>query len=86
MPVAPRQLVAGQERFTEHVRKGVKSMSLIKMLLCKHEYEWERNIYGDEINMVGGKRSWWRCRKCGKYKAMPELRLDLEDVGQCDSE
>ena len=53
---------------------------------CKHEYEWERNIYGDEINIVSGKRSWWRCRKCGKHKAMPELRLDLEDVDRCDSE
>ena len=41
-------------------------MSFIKRLFCKHEYEFERNIYGDEINHVGGCRSWWRCRKCGK--------------------
>ena len=39
---------------------------LIKQLFCKHEYEFERNIYGDEINYCGGYRSWWRCKKCGK--------------------
>ena len=42
-------------------------MRLIRRLLCKHEYVWVRNIYGDEINHVGGHRSWWRCRKCGSW-------------------
>ena len=46
---------------------------LIRCLFCKHEWEFDRNIYGDEINIVNGKRSWWRCRKCGRYKAMPHL-------------
>ncbi|MBQ9317006.1 MAG: hypothetical protein IJ203_09300 [Atopobiaceae bacterium] len=41
-------------------------MNIIKRLLCKHEYEFVRNIYGDEVNHVGGCRSWWRCKKCGK--------------------
>ena len=38
---------------------------LIKSTFCHHEWEWVRNIYGDEINAVGGRRSWWRCKKCG---------------------
>lgn len=34
---------------------------------CYHEYEFVRNIYGDEINQCGGYRSLWQCSKCGKY-------------------
>ena len=45
---------------------------LLKMLFCKHEYEFDSNIYGDQINMYGG-RSWWKCKKCGKYKVEQEL-------------
>lgn len=48
-------------------------MRFIKRLLCHHEYEFVRNIYGDEINHVGGNRSWWRCRKCGKWVLDPHL-------------
>ena len=33
---------------------------------CEHDYEFVRNIYGDEINWCGGYRSEWRCKKCGK--------------------
>ena len=32
-------------------------MNWIKRLFCAHRYEWVRNIYGDEINLSGGKRS-----------------------------
>ena len=53
-------------------------MDNIKRLFCKHEYEFERNIYGDEINHVGGCRSWWRCKKCGKLALDQALYLDLE--------
>lgn len=42
-------------------------IAFIKRLFCPHEYVWVRNIYGDEINAAGGRRSWWRCEKCGKY-------------------
>lgn len=49
-------------------------MNIIKRLFCTHEYEFVRNIYGDEINWAGGKRSWWRCRKCGKLIARKELK------------
>jgi len=43
-------------------------MNWIKRVFCAHRYEWMRNIYGDEINMSGGKRSLWRCAECGKVQ------------------
>ena len=48
-------------------------MGFLKRLLCNHELEWERNIYGDEINHVGGCRSWYVCKKCGKRIPYPHL-------------
>lgn len=53
-------------------------MSWLKRLFCKHDYEFVRNIYGDEINHVGGRRSWWRCRKCGKWIARDKLGGDAK--------
>ena len=47
---------------------------------CKHEYEFVRNIYGDEINWCGGYRSVWRCKKCGKI----EYRRYLQEDTICD--
>ena len=41
-------------------------------LFCKHEWEFESNIYGDPINMYGG-RSWWRCKKCNQYQVREYL-------------
>lgn len=52
-------------------------IDFIKSLFCKHEYEFVRNIHGDEINHMGGKRSIWRCKKCGKFKYKYELELPL---------
>lgn len=43
-------------------------MNWFKSLFCKHEYEFVRNIYGDEINQLNGKRSEWKCKKCGKIE------------------
>jgi len=43
---------------------------------CDHEYEHFRNIHGDEINAVSLKkvyRSWWHCKKCGKWQAREKL-------------
>lgn len=57
-------------------------MSIIKRLLCKHEYEFERNIYGDEINHVGGNRSWWVCKRCGKHVLDPHLYLPREETAR----
>lgn len=48
-------------------------MDFIKSLFCKHEYEFVRNIHGDEINHMGGKRSIWKCKKCGKLQYRDEL-------------
>ncbi len=48
-------------------------IKIVRRLLCRHEWEWLRNIYGDEINLAGGKRSWWRCKKCGKLRLSPHL-------------
>ena len=52
-------------------------MKLIKSLFCKHDYKFVCNIYGDEINCLAGKRSLWKCEKCGKYK----YKDYLEPVG-----
>ena len=35
---------------------------------CEHDYEFVRNIYGDEINYRNGYRSEWKCKKCGKLQ------------------
>jgi hypothetical protein len=37
-------------------------------LLEGHRDVWLRNIYGDEINHVGGRRSVWMCTFCGRVK------------------
>ena len=39
---------------------------------CKHDWKFESNIYGDPINMYGG-RSWWKCNNCGIYKVKKYL-------------
>ena len=49
---------------------------IVKVLFCRHEYEFYENIYGDQINQAGGKRSLWRCRKCGWMKTRWELVKD----------
>ena len=54
-------------------------MNIIKRLFCKHDYEFVRNIYGDEIIAAGYRRSWWRCKKCGKMALDPHLYLELEE-------
>lgn len=51
-------------------------MSIIRRFFCRHEWEFVRNIYGDEINHVGGKRSMWRCVKCGKVTYGARLMKD----------
>ena len=48
-------------------------MNIIRRLFCKHNYEFVRNIYGDEIRLLGWKRSVWKCSKCGKIKLKDNL-------------
>lgn len=44
-------------------------MNFIKRLFCAHDWQFVRNIYGDEIYEFGGDRSVWRCSKCGKVES-----------------
>lgn len=53
-------------------------MNIIKRLFCNHEWQFVRNIYGDEINHVGGYRSWWSCTKCGARALGQHLYLEPE--------
>ena len=47
----------------------------IRWLFCRHpNYEFVRNIYGDEIILRGWKRSIYRCEICGHYIFKDELR------------
>lgn len=48
--------------------------AVISRFFCKHNYLWDRNVYGDEIYMTGKfKRSWWKCNKCGKWQSREQL-------------
>jgi hypothetical protein len=43
-------------------------MNWLKRIFCAHSYTFVRNVYGDEINLLGGKRSVWRCTKCSNVQ------------------
>lgn len=43
-------------------------MKILKMIFCRHKYEYIRKCYGDEINAHNGKREEYCCVKCGKYQ------------------
>ena len=53
-------------------------MNWLRRLFCAHRYEWMRNIYGDEINLSGGKRSLWDCAGCNLLE-LDAVRLRLPD-------
>lgn len=55
-------------------------MSVIRRICCDHEWCLVRRIYGDEINMSGGRRSWCRCIKCGKTQLRGPLYRHLKTV------
>jgi hypothetical protein len=48
--------------------------NLFARLFCKHRWQWVRNIYGDEINLLDGKRSVWQCSECQQYQYRNELK------------
>jgi ribosomal protein L37AE/L43A len=48
-------------------------MRFLKRLFCRHDLEFVRNIYGDEIIERGWKRSLWKCKTCGAVVAKDEL-------------
>jgi hypothetical protein len=56
-------------------------MNWIKQFFCAHRYEWARNIYGDEINACGGKRSVWLCTKCGNRQDRKDFHHAPRDDG-----
>ena len=52
-------------------------LTLIRSLFCRHrEVRFWANLYGDEINLSGGKRSLWGCAECGKVQARDDLHDD----------
>lgn len=53
---------------------------LLAWVFCDHEWRLVRRIYGDEINMSGGRRSWCRCIKCGKTQLRGPLYRHLKTV------
>ncbi len=40
----------------------------LRRMLCKHDYRFNRKLYGDEINAHNGKRFEYVCVKCGFYQ------------------
>ena len=51
---------------------------MLKRFTCKHTNQtFVRNIYGDEINWAGGKRSIWKCNDCGKIIFNDELNRSV---------
>lgn len=54
----------------------------LRRLLCRHTggVAFVRNIYGDEINSWGGKRSLWACKRCGRLLASARLNPPSTDV------
>jgi len=54
-------------------------LKFFKKLLCGHDnVRFERNLYGDLINLFGGKRSLWKCDDCGSLVANNNLFVKLE--------
>lgn len=51
---------------------------LIQRILCNHHYINYRNIHGDEINWSGGKRTIYRCIKCGNWKFIDDYIIHGE--------
>ena len=54
-------------------------MSMLKKIIqnygCDHDYVFDHNLYGDEINNHNGKRSVWRCSKCDKLEYCDDLYI-----------
>ena len=48
-------------------------MWFLKRLFCTHNFEFVRNLYGDQISEEGYKRSVWKCSKCGKLTGRDAL-------------
>ena len=53
-----------------------------KRLFCRHQsgVSFVRNVYGDEINALGGYRSLWCCKRCGAVLREKLLNPPSPDV------
>lgn len=62
--------------------------NLIKRLFCRHSdgTTFVRNIHGDEINMTGGKRSEWRCKRCDGLVLMDRIHSDAPQRRQAQAQ
>lgn len=45
----------------------------LQCLMGRHKWRWFRNIYGDEIMLVGYCRSVYRCEYCSRWQYRAEL-------------
>lgn len=58
-------------------------MRFLRRLFCKHEFEFVRNIHGDEIIGCDFMRSIGRCNRCGKIRYFKLLNLGARE--ECES-
>ena len=61
---------------------------LVEQWRCHHEWQFERNIYSDEINYISPSkiyRSWWKCRLCGKRQPRPGLGAPNKEINTKES-
>lgn len=51
-------------------------VEFIRALFCRRrdDAEFVCNLYGDAINVHGGKRSLWQCRRCARIFARGDLQ------------
>lgn len=56
-------------------------LKFLKQLFCRnHEWEHLENLYGDGINIFGG-RSLWICSKCGACQVRPNFHPINNETG-----
>lgn len=55
-------------------------MGALKRLACRHPAPaFVRNVHGDEINALDGRRSVWRCEECGATLYGRHLHRETEE-------
>lgn len=62
------------KRLAGWFRRERKMMNWLRNIFCRHEWRHYANLYGDQINSWGGKRSLWECSRCGKLQARDALQ------------
>lgn len=66
--------IDGSVMFSNMIIDGIDYMFC--EFFCDHDFEFEKNLFGDSINFHNGKRSMFICKKCGKVKFGDELVRD----------